>query len=78
MAGIAQEDGNGIFEETLEQEEEMLFKNLCSLSTKQKVLGFLSFHLSLLSLNIGVQKAAKTLHFPIPNTLFMPSCAVSK
>lgn len=40
MAGIAQEDGNNIAAETLEQGEEMLFRNLDSLSTKQEVLRF--------------------------------------
>lgn len=40
MAGIAQEDGNNILVETLEQEEELLFKHLYSLPTKQKVLRF--------------------------------------
>lgn len=39
MAGIAQENGNNILVETLEQEE-LLFKHLYSLPTKQKVLRF--------------------------------------
>lgn len=62
MAGIAQEDGNTCFlVETLEQEEEILFKNVCRLSTKQKSFKILGFHLSLLSLNIRVESSKNFL-----------------